>query len=61
MPKLENNLYCAFYFQGKEDFGYIFEFQFEGTFSSEPLELVPIRALEILTTEVIPVLSMQYR
>lgn len=61
MPKLENNLYHAFYFQGKEDFGYIFEFQFEGTFSSEPLELVPIRALEILTTEVIPVLSMQYR
>lgn len=61
MPKLENNLYYAFYFQGKEDFGYIFEFQFEGTFSSEPLELVPIRALEILTTEIIPVLSMQYR
>lgn len=61
MPELENNLYHAFYFQGKEDFGYIFEFQFEGTFSSEPLELVPIRALEILTTEVIPVLSMQYR
>lgn len=52
---------CLAILQGKEDFGYIFEFEFKGNLTNEVVELIPINALEILTAEIIPVLTMQYR
>ncbi|KFM72991.1 WD repeat-containing protein 52, partial [Stegodyphus mimosarum] len=46
---------------GKEDFGYLFEFVFTGKLSEEPLEMIPVNALEVLTAERINILCLNYR
>ncbi|GIY50757.1 uncharacterized protein CDAR_476771 [Caerostris darwini] len=42
----------------RNDSGYIFEFEFVKEFQNEPIEFTPVRAVEILSADYVPILSM---
>ncbi|XP_055943517.1 uncharacterized protein LOC129974223 [Argiope bruennichi] len=45
---------------GKNDSGYLFEFQFIKEFQEEPIEFIPCRAVEIITANYVPIISMNF-
>ncbi|GFT17680.1 uncharacterized protein TNCV_2587841 [Trichonephila clavipes] len=45
---------------GKNDTGYLFEFEFVNRFQNQPIDFIPLRALEVETSEMVPILSMNF-
>ncbi|GFU02089.1 uncharacterized protein NPIL_246512 [Nephila pilipes] len=45
---------------GKSDSGYLFEFEFIKEFQDQPIDFIPLRALEIVSSDMVSILSMSF-
>ncbi|CAL1287536.1 unnamed protein product [Larinioides sclopetarius] len=55
--KFPGRLWLSF---GKNDSGYLFEFQFIKEYQDHPIEFMPCRAVEIITANFVPIISMNF-